>query len=234
MIPTECKMPDLTECFADRLQGRSLLHVFIGEPGVNPRERLYRRIFARLVDKAIYEYGMARKAILAQITEEKRSCEEMAQTGRLLFVLAFVDHLENCINAVNRALKLIERMKAEPILSGVPRELRRALAAHSASLPDVRNTFEHMDEQIRDDKITDGQPVMLSIGEDGDRAIIGSHELLFTDVATTLRKLHKIGQQLFVDGENEAAVRGTITSAIGTTVLVSRPGALPPVGETDA
>jgi hypothetical protein len=75
---------------------------------------------------------------------------------------------------------------------------------------------------------------MLSIGKDWDRAIIGGHELLFSDVARTLRKLHEIGQQLFIDRESETAARGTVTCAIGTTVLLSRPWALPLVGDTDA
>ena len=56
MIPTECKMPDLSDCRAVRLQSWSLLHVLIGDPGIYRKERCYRRNFARLIDKAIYEY----------------------------------------------------------------------------------------------------------------------------------------------------------------------------------
>ena len=79
MIPTECKMPDLSDCSAERLQGRSLLHAFIGDPGVNQKERLYRRNFVRLVDKGISEYQMARNAILADIAEAKRPYEDMVK-----------------------------------------------------------------------------------------------------------------------------------------------------------
>jgi hypothetical protein len=229
MIPTECKMPDLSDCSAERLQGQAILHVIIGDPGVNTKERFYRRLYARLVDKAIYEYGMARKALLEEIAEQRRPSEEMVRTGRQFFILAFVDHFENCINAVNRSLKLFERMKHEPIVSGVPRQLRRALEAYSTSLPDVRNTFEHMDEQIRDDRIADGQPIMLSVGGDGDRAVIGEDEVSFKDVAVTLRKLHEIGKLLFESRPSDAAA-GEVSSAIGTTVLEWRPRMPPSVG----
>jgi hypothetical protein len=231
MIPTECKMPDVSDCFADRLLGRPLLQVFVGEPGVNQKERNYRRVFARLVDKAIYEYGMAREAILAQIAEGDRPFEEMANTGRQFFMFAFIDHFENCINAIHRALKLFERMKSEPILSGVPRELHRAVDAYSRSLRDVRDTFEHMDERIRHDEIAEGQPIMLSVADDGERAVVGADEVLFIDVARTLRKLHEIGKMLFDSGSEGATAVGTVASAKGTTILEWRP---PQLGGTNA
>jgi len=55
------------------------LHAFIGDPGVNQKERLYRRNFVRLVDKGISEYQMARNAILADIAEAKRPYEDMVK-----------------------------------------------------------------------------------------------------------------------------------------------------------
>ena len=46
---------------------------------------------------------------------------------------------------------------------------------------------------------------MLSIGEEGDRAVIGAYEVLFTDVARTLRKLHEVGKHLFDNEQVRAA-----------------------------
>jgi hypothetical protein len=218
MIPTECKMPDLSGCSAERLQGRSILHVFIGDPGVNQKERSYRRIFARLVDKALYEYGMARKAILAQLDEQERPVEEMASRGRELFILAFTDHFENCVNAINRALDLLEHMR-EAIGSRVPRQTRRILEAYSRFVPDVRNLFEHMDKEIRADPVVEGEPIMLCVGGEGDRAVIGRHEVGFKDVAQTLRKLHEIGKLLFENGPGELPPMTTPPADARTTVI---------------
>jgi hypothetical protein len=67
---------------------------------------------------------------------------------------------------------------------------------------DVRDTFEHVDERIQQDRIAEGQPIMLSVGGEGDRAVIGADEVTFTDVARTLRKLHEIGRLLF-DNERD-------------------------------
>jgi hypothetical protein len=41
---------------------------------------------------------------------------------------------------------------------------------------------------------------MLAIGDDGDRAVIGSSQVLFVEIERALRKLHEIGKQM-LDGE---------------------------------
>jgi hypothetical protein len=79
LIPKECKMPDLSEIVTTRLNPQTLLHAFIGDPGVNPKESAYRRNYARLLDKAIREYQAAREAILDQIAEALRPASDMTE-----------------------------------------------------------------------------------------------------------------------------------------------------------
>jgi hypothetical protein len=221
MIPTECRLDDLRELAAEHLKGRAILHLFIGDSGLNRKEVIYRRNFARLIDKAIYEYQMARQALLAELAERDRPAEEMARQGRQLFILGFVDHFENCLNAINRALKLFECLSGEAIASGIPRLLRRSLDAFSRSVKDVRDTFEHVDERIQQGLIADGQPIMLSIGGDGDRAVIGADEVTFADVARTLRKLHEIGRLLFDSGHDRPASADVDAASPGETMVFS-------------
>lgn len=236
MIPTECKMPDLNDCWAERLQVRSILHVFVGDPGLNRKQVSYRRVFARLVDKAIYEYQMTRKAILDQLAERDRSPEQMAAHGRQLFILAYTDHLENCVNAVNRAWHAFGCLQEEGISGSVQSELDRSLNTFSDSLEGlrlVRNAFEHVEERIQEDKIVEGQPVMLSISPDGERAVIGNDEVQFADVARTLRKLHELGKLLFETGHVQAGTGGA--PAAGVTVLEGKTTITTPrVGGKDA
>jgi hypothetical protein len=52
---------------------------------------------------------------LAQIAEAQRPFEQMVEQGRGIFIPAFTDHFENCVNAVNRARRLFDLMKGEPI-----------------------------------------------------------------------------------------------------------------------
>jgi len=197
MIPEECKMPDLSPLTEIKLQSKSIMYSLIGNPGISHKEGRYRNNFARLVDKAVYEYQLSREAILSQIEERNRSSEEMSREGTPLFILSYIDHFENCINSITRVLNLLNRVKKSSLSFSIPRNLKRSMKAYSRDLRDFRNIIEHIDEEIQKDKILKDQPVMLSISKDGEQAIIGNLQIRFNDVAMTLRKLHKIGILLF-------------------------------------
>lgn len=122
-IPSECKMPNLSGLDFP-LMGRLCVQEFAGERDLSPKAILYRKVFIRLVDKALREYYEARKAIIAQIAEANRSAEEMITNGRQIYMFEFIDHTETCINAVRRLYKLLERIKAEKESPVLPKELR--------------------------------------------------------------------------------------------------------------
>ena len=85
-IPSECKMPDLSGL--DSLVGTLLIQeLFRGKRGLSHKTRSYRINFVRLLDKALTEYHEARQCILAQIAEANRKTEEMAQDGRIIYML---------------------------------------------------------------------------------------------------------------------------------------------------
>jgi len=197
MIPDECKMPDISDLDFP-LKKYLLLHAWAADKGITNKEGLYRRNFVRLVDKAIKEYCEARNSILDQIEEAKRPVEEMTKNGRILYIFGFADHFENCINALCRLLKQLEVIKSDSTSWSISRQVRRSIEAHSRSIPDIRNAAEHMEGDIREDKISD-KPVMLSIGDSGDKAVLGEHEIKFADVAMVLRGLHRIARDLFED-----------------------------------
>lgn len=206
-MPTECKMPDLSDLQMERLQVRTLITSLIGDPGIERKQSHYRRNFARLVDKAIYEYEVARKAVSAQLHATVDGADHsytgnrpISFGGSRLYIISYIDHMENCVNAVNRLLKLFDHLKngkSNPILAGLPRAKKRALGAYSRSLSNVRNAFEHIEEYIHGDKIIEGQGFMLSISDNGDRAIMGPHAMEFSDLARALRQLYEIGVMMF-------------------------------------
>jgi len=197
MIPDECKMPDISDLDFP-LKKYLLLHAWAADKGITKKEGLYRRNFVRLVDKAIKEYCEARNSILAQIEEAKRTVEEMTKNGRILYIFEFTDHFENCINALSRLLKQLEVIKSDSTCWRISRLVRRSIEAYSRSIPDIRNAAEHMEEDIKEEGIID-KPVMLSIGDSGDKAVLGEHEIKFADVAMALRGLHRIARDLFED-----------------------------------
>ena len=190
-IPSQCKMPDLSGLDSP-LIGLLLVQLLVGESGLSPKSRLYRRNFVRLLDKALREYHEAREAILADIAEENRSAEEIRKYGRHIHFIAFTDHIETCINAVSRLFKLLEAIKSEKESPAFPRELRRLVETKSESVANVRNAVEHMDEQIQKGEVTPGNPIMLTIGKNDDRIVVSKYEIEFEELAMVLEKMHEI------------------------------------------
>jgi hypothetical protein len=197
-IPEACHMPDLSTL--PKLMPATMIHALIGDPGITHKTGSYRRNFTRLIDKAIREYQLARNSILAQIEESQRPAEVMEREGRFFFILGFTDHLETCLNAVHRVLKLLDRLKAEKLPTPLSRELRRAIEAHTRELSTIRNVIEHIDEYIQRDQVADGSPIMLGLADSENGAVIGDLMITFTDLAAALRKLHEVGNSLFPAG----------------------------------
>jgi hypothetical protein len=177
-----------------------ILLVLTGYRGLPRKQRLYIQNFVRLVDKAIREYQSARSTIIAQLDEAKRPPEEMAQDGRFLHILDFTDYFENCINAVSRLLKQLDRIKSESEGWRIPRLVRRSIEAHSGTIVEIRNVAEHMAETIQEDSLREGQPVMFTFGGKGDTAVLAAYEIRFEDLALIIRKLHDIALNLLYVG----------------------------------
>lgn len=194
MIPKKCLMPDISS--HKQLIPSLLASSLVGGSELSRNSTLYRTIFIRLIDKAVFEYNESRSTILNQIKEMQRSDEETAKTGRILYILSFTNHFENCINTTARLLKILERIKNDDLGANIPREHKRLVKAYSKSIPDIRNTVEHMDKEIHMDNIAEGKPVMLAIENKGDKVQIAGYKINFNDLAITLKNLHAIAIQL--------------------------------------
>ncbi len=186
-IPSECKMPDLSGLDYP-LIGRLIVQLLVGERGLSPNAKRYRRNFIRVLDKALREYHKARELILAEIAKTNVSSKH----GPGMYFIGFTDHIETCINALSRLFKLLERIKSEKDSPKFPRELRRLIETKSESVADVRNSVEHIDEQIQKGEIAPGKPIMLTINKNSDGILISSFEIKFAELAMVLEKMHEI------------------------------------------
>jgi hypothetical protein len=194
-IPKVCKMPNLSGL--NPLIGHLVIQdVFLRKHGFSHDAKLYRRHFIRLVDKALDEYDKAREAILAQIKEAKRPTQEMVEHGRIIYMFTFVDHIENCINAVSRLYKFLERIKSEKLSPEIPREIRRLVETQAQSITDIRNTVEHMDDKIQKGEIASDKLLMLSLNDESDGVAILDFEMKFSDLGIVLKKMHEIALSL--------------------------------------
>ena len=196
MIPSECGMEDLSDL--ERLLPAMILSlVFLhADKDVDRRIRLYRRVYVRLVDKAINEYSEARQLILAQIVEGRRSVEDMTQDGRQIYMFGFVNHMENCILTVRRLLRFIDVLKGNRKGLPIPREIRRQIESLTRDLVGIRDVVEHMEERIQKDLVKNGEPVVLALADTQDGVSIGSQSLRFSALSTLIRQLHSLGQTM--------------------------------------
>ncbi len=192
--PPECKMPDLTQL--ETLSNRLIVQMLIGEPGITKKFSLYRRNSIRLIEKALLEYEQARQVILDQIKEANRPAKEMVKTGRYIDFFSFTSHMEDCINAIRRIYKLLERIKAEKVSPSIPREIRRLVESKSADIAELRNQVERIDEIILKDELAPNKPIMLAITKNSDGITISHYEIKFTDLAIILKNMHEIGEYI--------------------------------------
>jgi hypothetical protein len=167
-----------------------------GDKDISRRTALNRRLYIRLIDKAVDEYTEARELIVAQIAEGQRNVEEIAQNGSHIYMLKFVDRMENCISSVRRILRFLDILKGNQDGLAFSRTTRNHIESLTTPIIDVRNTIEHMDERIQKDVIQENEPVMLKIMDTQDGIMIAGQSLKFSTLGTLIKKLHALGQSM--------------------------------------
>jgi hypothetical protein len=195
LIPTSCEMPDLSGSCPPITPSFLLQAAFFGNNGLSDRAALSRRTIVRLTDKTVSEYGQARNAVLSQLQERNRPPEEMMRTGRVIYMFAFVDHMENCINACRRLLALFKHLANDPTISN--RVAVQAALTHALSrdVSNFRNTIEHMEERISTGQIED-RPVVLALSDDSAAIEVGKNSIALASLATLIKCLHEAAQSL--------------------------------------
>lgn len=196
MIPTECKMEDLSSL--EKLQPNMILNLVFSRVDANFERKttVYRKIIVRLIDKALDEYNEARSLIVNQILEGKRSNDDMRKKGRVIYMLKFVDHMENLIGTLRRILRLFEKLEGNTQGLAFPRAIRRQIESLSTPLVELRNTIEHVEEAIQKDEIKEDEPVMIKITKDQGGVEVGSNTISFFEISILIKKLHGLGQDL--------------------------------------
>lgn len=179
MLVKESNMPDISHL------GKKLVSIFLAGSLVGahstkaPIEKKLLPVLARLIDKAMHEYNIAKDYIEAEEAENKMSYEEIIKrnTGQYLYTCQIMDHLENCITTIARIYKIKEKHLGHQRNQG---------------LVDIRDSIEHVDERIRD---VIGEPPVLNISEDSISLEIAARDngvlsIKTQDIADELAKLY--------------------------------------------
>jgi len=89
----------------------------LDKKALDEKGQRYLRLFCRLIDKAYDEYTTVKPYIEKEIKSE----------NRLEYLFAIINHLENCINALNRAGKAFGEADTNAIMNLMPPTLKERL-----------------------------------------------------------------------------------------------------------
>lgn len=134
--------------------------------------------FVTLIDKAKYEYSMAREAVSEEIKEKSMTYDEIIKRGdgQYLYITKITNHLENCIITLGILFKLLKKLDKSTY-----EEL------NTKNITDIRNSIIHIE-----DRITQGinGGIILKINEEGTLISLLDHELFISDLAEIIKKLN--------------------------------------------
>lgn len=170
-----------------QLKKRLIPVVLIGfDEVLGKKGRLYFRLLCRLVDKSFDEYLIARDYIL----------EEIKTYDKLAYRFAIIDHLENCINAINRAIKAFNSsIKADEshIKKFVSKNTIEKIEKLNVS--NIRNMVEHIDKEILENKFETG--LFLDVNDDYSQMCINNKCLAFVDLTSIIEDYHNFVLEIF-------------------------------------
>jgi hypothetical protein len=195
MLPTACNMSDLSGLQSHSSQAAFLLHQLIGaDNNFPPAMASYRRNMVRLADKAVQDYGEVRNCVLAQIAEMQRPPHEMVK-GRQIYMFRATDKLEDCIITVQRLFRYFEKVKSDP--SGFPldRLLKRQLQSVEDSIRETRNLIEHLDDDIRNERIQKGENTAPTLDSETSTISLAGVQLPVDTLARTIRHFHEFAHE---------------------------------------
>lgn len=179
MIPKKNKMPDISNlttalgCYlASSLAGGFQFR------GYDKNKQTLITRFVTLVDKAKYEYLMAREAVDEEIKERKMTYDEIIERGegQYMHVTRITNHLENCIITLGILFKLLEKLD---------KSTHNQL--NTKEITDIRNSVVHIEDRIVQG-VNGG--IILNINEEGTVISLLSHKLFVSDLAEVIKKLN--------------------------------------------
>ena len=203
-LPKNCKMSELSDLYSLMPILGAAVMVFRGVH-LTKKEQSYLRLFTRLIDKAIYEYSIARDAVIAGAKELEGKLKKLPSNlhpliigDRPLFIFEFIDHMETCLNTIRRLYGLKDAIDNERGgLKQMERLKRRFVEAHFDELTKIRGIIQHMDDRIQQGESKG--PVMLTVSENDEEVEISDRSIRFTDIEGVLRRFHEIAKKWLHD-----------------------------------
>ena len=181
MLPTVNRMPDISN-------KRKLTAIFLAASIAHKGDNLteYEKkllvIFIRLLDKAMYEYQIARKYLEEEVNNSARGNYDN------LSIFGFWNYIEGCVITTRRIFRIFYKIKSMKGVSNIDRINRKLIEKASEEIISIRNGVEHIDEEIRNMKY-----LVLSINSNEDGITTGKKDIRFINLSNVLSRLHEVG-----------------------------------------
>ena len=190
------ELPPRSEAFS-QFYAHSL---FIQSPSARYEINALSNTYVRLVDAALVEYDEGSKRL--------REFWSTHSSVNLRAMNRSISHFESCILDANRATNCFRRLRGDSLHDPVALALRQEKFSFASDLiadriRGTRNEIHHLEESVLHGKIVQGQNFALR--PDGpevphpsegnqtvktiDRLTIGSHEILFSELASWLAEM---------------------------------------------
>lgn len=175
-----------------KLVNRLIPVVLVGFDGVLDKEsQLYLRLLCRLVDKSFDEYTAVKEYI----------DQEIKEGNKLAYRFAIINHLENCLNAINRVSKIFSILifgtknvkKNFNILNFISKESIEKMKKYEVST--VRNRVEHIDEDIYENKFESG--LFLDVDDKYEKVCINKQCLSLSELVLIIENYHNFVLEIF-------------------------------------
>lgn len=165
--------------------------------------------YIRLVEAAFIQYKEARRLILK--VWSNHSAIEIGAANHS------ATNFENCITSMHRSVLCMQKIRGiravpDDIKALFPKRPVFAIDTVANRLRDIRNTIQHLDDQVLNGTIPSGAPfTFLATGPESpvlesdqpgqtlkviDRLAIGSNELLFSDIFNWLKEMGDCAEKI--------------------------------------
>ena len=178
--PKTCEMPELPKDYGETIILFLNSVIFVNCGRSDYAAASYSKIFIRLCDLAIQEYNLARESLISHV-----SSPNMVMSH--LFVAT--GHLEQCINAMRRALRFARHQ------NGLKLPRTEVISSRVENrIINLRGAIEHTDERIRDKVIQEGEFFMLAVKSNAIE--LDGKEILFSELAEWLKQLQELAEKV--------------------------------------
>lgn len=149
--------------------------------------------YVRVTERAVEEYEMARAEFSEFINRPSN--------GHLFSLFKASDHLESCISHVDRACNFLRAMPERAELGGLIPNLSVMVKANRKRIAILRNATEHLETRLVKGKISEGDYVMLCLGEDS--CELERNSISYAELAGWLTEMHSLASRFASEGTSK-------------------------------